>query len=87
VVCRIETRRADSTVVVRLIGRLSQAQVPDLLAVCGQAIDPIVEVDELVSADIVGLDALARIEERGGRLVGLSQYLRLKLEAVARDRQ
>ena len=86
VLCRIETRRTNSTLVVRLVGRLGEAHVPDLLAACGDATNPIVEVDELDSADVVGLDALLRIERRGARLVGLSQHLRLKLEALGRDR-
>ena len=87
-VCRIETRRENDRVVVHLAGRLSDGQVPDLLAACaGSAEPPIVELEELISADSVGIDALLRIEQQGARLVGLPEYLRLKLETLSRARQ
>jgi hypothetical protein len=85
VLCRIDTRRENDTLVVRLVGRLGDAHVPDLLQACAQAPRPILELDELMAADPVGLDALLRIERQGGRLVGLPQYLRLTLETLARD--
>jgi len=87
VLCRIESRREKSRLIVRLAGRLSEAHVPDLLALCAQAKKPIVELDELVSADAVGLDALLRIQQQGARLVSLPEYLRLKLETLARERE
>lgn len=87
-VCRIETRRENDRTVVRLAGRLSDGQVPDLLAACAQEGEPpILELDELVSADSVGIDALLRIEQQGARLIGLPEYLRLKLESLSRGRQ
>ena len=67
-------------------GHLSQAQVPELLASCAQADDPVVELDEPVSADAVGLDALQRIEQQGARLVGLLEYLRFELDTLKRER-
>ena len=51
-----------------LAGRLA-GRVPELLEACIADEPPILELDELVSADAVGLDALLRIEE-GGLLVG-----------------
>jgi hypothetical protein len=84
--CRIECRRENALLFVHLAGRLAEAHVPDLLAACAQAAQPILELDELVSADAVGLDALLRMEQRGARLVGLPEYLRLTLEGLARDR-
>ena len=45
----------------------------------------ILELDELVSADAVGIDALMRIERGGSRLVGLPQYVRLKMDALTRE--
>ena len=87
-VCRIETRRENDRTVIRLAGRLSDGQVPDLLAACaGSDGPPIVELDELVSADSVGIDALLRIEQQGAHLIGLPEYLRLKLESLSRARQ
>jgi len=88
VVCRIETRHENGRTVVRLAGRLSDSQVPDLLVACAQSGEPtILELDELVSADTVGIDALLRIEHQGARLIGLPEYLRLKLESLSRSRQ
>ena len=71
--------------VVRLAGHLTGAHVPDLLAACGGATKPPrVELDELMSADVVGIDALRRIEDDGAQLVGLLQYLRFELDTLRR---
>jgi hypothetical protein len=86
VVCRIVTRRENERLIVRLVGRLAEAQVADLLEVCGWTSQPpILELDELVSADAVGTDALSRIERQGAKLVGTPQYLRLTLDDLARS--
>ncbi len=72
--------------VVRLAGRLGEAHVPDSarrLRAAGAA--TVLELDELVSADAVGIDALLRIEQQGARLVGLPQYLRLELDVLRGD--
>ena len=85
--CRIETRRDNDQWVVRLAGRLGEAQVPDLFEVCARAHAPLIlELDELVSADAVGIDALRRIEAQGARLLGLPEYLRLNLSESAGER-
>jgi hypothetical protein len=34
----------------------------------------------------MGVDALMRIEQRGGKLIGLPEYLRLQLDDLSRDR-
>ena len=86
--CRIQFRRDNNRAVVRLAGRLSAEQVPDLLEACGQTDEPpIIELDELVSADAVGIDALHRIERKRAELVGLPEYLRLTLETLTRERR
>lgn len=84
--CRILLRRETGRLVVHLAGHLSEAQVPELLAACAEATAPLIELDELVSADAVGLDALVRIEQRGAQLVGLLEYLRFELDALSRKR-
>ena len=87
VLCRIQIRREDDHAVVRLAGHLTGAQVPDLLAACaGGAGRARVELDELLSADVVGLDALLRVEERGAMLVGVLEYLQFELDALRRKR-
>jgi hypothetical protein len=88
VTCRIEFRRGERQFVVRLAGRLTEAQVPDLLEGCASASKPLrVELDELVSADAVGTEVLMRLEQNGAELVGLPEYLRLKLEVLAREQR
>ena len=78
--CRIEIRQENERVVVRLAGRLGEAQVATLLEACSQTKEPPrLELDDLVSADAVGIDVLLRIERDGAELVGLPQYLRIKL--------
>ena len=72
---------------VHLAGHLSAVQVPELLAACAEAVQPLIELDELVSADAVGLDALLRIEQHGAQLVGLLEYLRLELDALIRKQR
>jgi hypothetical protein len=80
-------RRENERVVVRLAGRLAGREVPDLLEACTGGEPPILELDELVSADAIGLDALLRIEEGGALLVGLPEYIRLKLNVLAGERR
>jgi len=88
VLCRITIRQENDRLIVHLAGRLGGEQVPDLLEVCSSPDrPPILELDELMSADVVGVDALLRIEEQGAELVGLPEYLRLKLSALARERR
>ena len=84
--CRIQLRRESGRLVVHLAGHLSEAQVPELLAACAEAPQPLIELDELVSADAVGLDALVRIEQHGAQLVGLLEYLRFELDGLTRKR-
>ena len=85
--CQITVRRENDRVVVHLAGRLAGKEVPELLEACIADRPPILELDELVSADAVGLDALLRIEEGGGQLIGPPEYIRLKLNVLARERQ
>jgi len=88
VLCRITIRQENDRLIVHLAGRLGGEQVPDLLEVCSSPDrPPILELDELMSADVVGVDALRRIEAQGAELVGLPEYLRLKLTTLARERR
>jgi anti-anti-sigma regulatory factor len=86
--CRIDVRDENDGRVVQLAGRLAEAQVPALLEACGGAhAPPVLELSELVSADAVGIDALLRVEQMGARLVGVPEYIRLTLDAMARERR
>jgi hypothetical protein len=76
--------------VVRLAGRFGEAQVPEFLCACEGASELTLDLIDLVSADVAGLDALHRIRLRGARFVGASGYIQLKLDACrsgAADRQ
>jgi hypothetical protein len=84
--CRIQLRRDGGRLIVHLAGHLSEAQVPELLASCAESNEPVLELDELVSADAVGLDALQRVEQQGAQLVGLLEYLRFELDTLKRER-
>jgi hypothetical protein len=85
--CRIQVRRENDRVIVRLAGRLAGREVPELLAACIADEPPILELDELVSADAIGLDALLRLEAGGAQLIELPEYIRLKLNVLARERR
>jgi UDP-N-acetyl-D-mannosaminuronic acid transferase (WecB/TagA/CpsF family) len=86
VLCRIESRRENGRLILHVAGHLVEANVSDLLQLCGQEAEPpIVELDELISADAIGMDALMQLRERGAQLRSLPEYLRLKLANHARE--
>jgi hypothetical protein len=68
--------------IVRLAGRLSVAQVPELLRVCAEGGPVEVDLTDLVSADTMGIEALQRIRATGASLVGAPGYIQLKLEST-----
>ena len=84
--CRIEIAHEQGGLLVRLAGRLGGAQVPDLLQACAAA-RGLVRLDliDLVSADTVGMEALRRLREKGADLIGVPEYIQLKLETMTRE--
>ena len=68
--------------VVRLAGRLSVAQVPELLAACGGSAALELDLSDLVSADVAGIEALQRVRANGATLVGTAGYIQLKLDSA-----
>lgn len=68
---------------VRLAGRLSAAQVPELLTVCTGAVPLQIELTDLVSADAAGIEALQLLRSRGATLSGAPGYLQLQLDSPA----
>ena len=80
--CWIGVVRESDRRVVRLAGRLSVAQVPELLGACAEPSPLPIELDltELVSADPAGIEALQGLRGRGATLVGAPGYLQLKLD-------
>ena len=67
--------------VVRLAGRLSVDQVPELFKACGEGGPVEVDLTDLVSADVAGIEALQRIRRTGALLVGIPGYIKLKLDS------
>ena len=85
--CRIDARRNEQRLILHLAGDLTEEYVPAFLEACAsEGARLVVELDELLSADAVGVDALRRVEERGAVLVALPFYLRLKLDNLENAR-
>jgi anti-anti-sigma regulatory factor len=67
--------------IVRLAGRLEREQSGELVTLCDEARKPVrLDLTDLVSADTVGLEALAVLRSRGAELVGASPYIAMQLE-------
>ena len=67
--------------VVRLAGQLSGAQVPELLEACADGGGLQLDLSDLVSADMAGIDALQRLRAAGAHMVGVPGYIQLKLDS------
>jgi hypothetical protein len=80
--CWIGISRDGDRRVVRLAGRFGEAQVPDLLTACSEPGLVQVDLSELMSADVAGLDALQRVRARGAALVGVTGYIQMRLDAA-----
>jgi hypothetical protein len=83
--CWIGISREQDRRVVRLAGRLTVSQVPELLGACAD--DGPIEIDlvELVSADAAGIEALQRLRRSGAGLVGAPGYIQLKIDSSAEE--
>jgi hypothetical protein len=68
--------------IVHLAGRLCVAQVPELLRACAGADRLQLDLTDLVSADMAGVEALQRVRARGASLVGVPGYIQLKLDSA-----
>jgi hypothetical protein len=67
--------------VVRLAGRLGAAQVPELLRACADPGPLQLDLTELVSADVAGVEAIQRVRAGGARLIGVPGYIQMKLDS------
>jgi hypothetical protein len=79
--CWIGVATAEGRRVVRVAGRLSVAHVPELLLACAEAGQLEIDLTDLVSADVAGIDALRRVQSNGAALVAIPGYIQMKLEA------
>jgi hypothetical protein len=71
--------------VVRLAGRFSAEQVPDLLGACAGGAPTAIDLTDLVSADAAGIEVLQRLRRQGATLLGTPGYLQLKIDSPTTD--
>ena len=82
--CLIRVVQAGGPPVVIVAGRLSEAQVPDLMRVYASNTGLVqIDLGELVSADGVGLEALHRLRTSGVRIVNAPRFIELALDTMA----
>ena len=68
---------------IRVAGRLSVAHVAELLTACAGGERLEIDLSDLVSADLAGIEALQRVRSKGATLVGTPGYIRLKIDSTA----
>jgi hypothetical protein len=68
---------------IRVAGRLSVAHVAELLTACAGNESLEIDLSDLVSADLAGIEALQRVRSKGATLVGTPGYIRLKIDSTA----
>jgi hypothetical protein len=82
--CRIQVRDKGNVRTICVAGRVQQAHVPDLLDACASASGRVeVDLTDVISADVVALNALSRIRDAGTKFIGVPTYLQLKLDSLA----
>ena len=69
--------------VVRLAGRLCDAQVPELRRACEGRSSVVLDLTDLMAADAAGIEAIRSIRRSGAVLVGTHGYIQLKLDTPA----
>jgi hypothetical protein len=78
---RAEVCGRESVRVIRLAGRLEQAQTADLIRLCDQPPKALrLDLGDLISADPAGYQTLGMLRRRGTEFVGVSPYMALQLE-------
>jgi ABC-type transporter Mla MlaB component len=79
--CWIGVVEGSDRPIVRLAGRLSVAQVSELLRLWADVAPVELDLTDLVSADSGGIEALRRIRDAGTSLVGAPGYIRLRIDS------
>jgi hypothetical protein len=72
--------------VVRVAGRLGVAHVPELMTACLGEGALELNLSDLASADIAGIEALERVRGKGATLVGTPGYIKLKIDSISARR-
>ena len=68
---------------VRVAGRLKIAHVPELLTACAGSPVLVLDLSDLISADVAGIEALRRMRTSGAILVGTPGYIHLKIAGTS----
>jgi hypothetical protein len=69
---------------IRLVGRFTEAQVPELLSACSdKSLVVQLHLGDLISVDPVGLDALHGLRSGGTELLEVPAYIQLKLDRLS----
>lgn len=80
--CWIGTSQETDRRIVRVAGCLSAAQVPALLEACAEDSGALhVDLTDLVSVDVAGVDALQRLQAGGAALIGVPGFIQMKLQS------
>ena len=80
--CRIDVADQLGFRLVHVAGRLTDAHVPDLLGACA-TLEPIrLDLAELDSANVVGLEALRRLRRAGAEIIGAPPFIELLLDGL-----
>jgi hypothetical protein len=81
--CRIQVRNENDVRTVSVAGRLADAHIPDLMIACGEISGALrVDLIDVVSTDVIALQALRRIRDGGAQLLGMPKYIQLKLDSL-----
>ena len=74
---RVSTEAGEAVTTIRIEGKLTSADVPDVRAACGSANPPLrLDLSGLRSADSDGIRALQSLSEAGAELHGANPYIR-----------
>mgnify|MGYP003576247843 FL=1 len=79
--CWIGVLRENDKCVVRVAGTLTHSQVPELLKACANCPKLVLDLVDLLNADVAGIDAIRRLRAAGASLTGTSGYVQLKIDA------
>ena len=79
--CWIGVIRENDKCVVRVAGTLTHSQVPELLKACANCPQLVLDLVDLLNADVTGIDAIRRLRGSGASLIGTSGYVQMKLDA------
>jgi hypothetical protein len=79
--CRIDVMHRAQGRLVRVAGRLTDAQVPDLLKVCDSGESVCLDLSELDSASRVAVETLRRLLRSGVQIEGATRFIQLLIEA------